>query len=84
MYGEFSRLTMMSTGTFKGALSLDATITVCLEILSQLYEEGGKPRSEHGAHSVVVDMAHASRPLMIQTLEDVKKTARAPCCTGRT
>ncbi|KAG6356930.1 hypothetical protein INS49_014805 [Diaporthe citri] len=70
---EFARLTMMSTGTFKGAISLDAITTVCLEVLSQLYEEGGKTGPEHASRSVVVDMARASRALMVQTLEHVQK-----------
>lgn len=69
---EFDRLTSMSTGTFKGAISLDAITTVCLEILTQLYEEGFKQGPEHGANAVVVKMTRASRTLLIQTLEHVQ------------
>lgn len=70
---DFDRLTSMATGTFKGAISLDAITTVCLETLTQLYEEGFKRGPEHGANAVVVNMTRASRTLMIQTLEHVRK-----------
>jgi hypothetical protein len=79
---EFDRLTILSTGTFKGAISLDAIMTVCLEVLSHIYEERGERGADHGANPVVVTMARASRTFMIQTLEHVQKQLEGLVASG--
>lgn len=74
MIDHFDCLTMTSTGTFKGAISLDAITVLCHEILCQLNEEGLQfgPGMIATTTSVMGNICRASRSVMIQSLERVQ------------
>lgn len=72
---DFTKLSISGFGAFKGALSIDPIITICLELVTQLDEEARTrlriPRN--GPDNVLDRMARASRKPLIETLEHIQE-----------
>jgi hypothetical protein len=73
-YQDFQRLSLSGAGVFKGCLSLDIIIVICLELITQLEDEattlplGPGPLPPNPANQMV----QAARTPLIQALERIK------------
>lgn len=75
---HYTKLSISGVGAFKGALSIDTIIVICLELVAQLEEEAKtRPRLPGGGSSVPDNilhrMAQASRRPVIDTLEHIQE-----------
>jgi hypothetical protein len=71
---DFSRLTICGSGIFKGAISIDAIIFVCLELIYQLEEEASNTlgvENSLAAPNILAQLGRAARVPLFETLDTV-------------
>lgn len=68
---DLSRMMMHSSGSLRGALSLDVIVTLAYELITQLQEEGNVTKLI--AHDPARELAHAGREPVIRRLEHIRE-----------